>query len=130
MTEYKTEEYINYRIAKARQTMNEVETLIKNHLWNTAINRMYYACYYAVGALLLKKGIKTSTHAGMRQNFGQHFVNTGIIDKSMGKHYTELFDKRHKGDYDDFIDFDENTTFELFEPSKQLIEKIEELLKE
>jgi uncharacterized protein (UPF0332 family) len=128
MTDYKPEDYINYRINKARETINEVETLIKEKLWNTAINRMYYACYYAVGALLLKIGIKTSTHAGLRHSFGQHFINTGIIDKSLGKHYSVLFDKRQKGDYDDFIDFDENTTLELFEPSKQLIEKIEKLL--
>ncbi len=129
MTDYKTEDYINYRIEKAKNTLNEIDILIENQLWNTAINRMYYACYYTVGALLLKIGIKTSTHAGLKHNFGQHFINTGIIDKSLGKHYSELFEKRQKGNYDDFIDFDKNTILELFEPSKQPIEKIAELLK-
>lgn len=37
----------------------EIEVLIENKLWNTAINRMYYACFYAVGALLLKNGAIT-----------------------------------------------------------------------
>ena len=129
MTHYTSEDLIKYRIQKAKETIIEVETLIKNQLWNTAINRMYYSCYYAVGALLLKHGVQTSTHSGMRQKFGQHFINTGIIEKRFGKHYSELFEKRQKGDYDDFIDFDEYTTSELLEPSKQLIEKIEHLLK-
>ena len=57
MMEYKPEDYINYRYQKARDTIKEVETLIENQLWNTAINRMYYACYYAIGALLLKHQI-------------------------------------------------------------------------
>jgi uncharacterized protein (UPF0332 family) len=51
MTEYKPEDYSNYRIQRANETIKEVETHIKNKFWNTAINRMYYACFYAVGAL-------------------------------------------------------------------------------
>lgn len=130
MTEYKTEDYINYRLQKARETISEVEILIENQLWNTAVNRMYYACFYAVGASLLSKGIRTSTHSGCLQKFGQFYISTGIISKDLGRHYSVLFEKRIKSDYDDFIDFDKDTTLELFEPSKQLIEKIEELLKE
>jgi len=54
------------------------------------------------GALLIKNKIGTTNHTGTRLQFGQHFVKTGIIDKKLGKHYTKLFEKRQKGDYDDF----------------------------
>jgi len=130
MTEYKTEDYINYRIQRAKETILEVGVLIDNKLWNTAVNRLYYACFYAVSALLLSKGIKTSTHSGCLQKFGRYFIKTGLVSRDHGKHYTLLFENRLKGDYDDFVDFDKNTTLELFEPSKKLIEKIEELLKD
>ena len=53
MTDYSTEDYINYRIQKAKVTIEEVDILIHNKLWNTAVNRMYYASFYAVGALVL-----------------------------------------------------------------------------
>ncbi len=43
MTEYKPEGYIKYRIERAREIIEEIQTHIGNNFWNTAINRMYYA---------------------------------------------------------------------------------------
>ena len=124
MTDYKPKDYSNYRIQKARETIAEVEVQIKNEFWNTAINRMYYACFYAVSALLVKNEIETSSHTGVRQQFGQLFVKTGKFDKKLAKHYTDLFEKRHKGDYNDFFDFDEATVTRLLPVSKDFIDSI------
>lgn len=74
MNSYSTDDYIQYRIQRANDTLKEAELLLDNHFWNTAINRMYYACFYAVGALLLKHHIKTVSHAGCRQQFGLRFI--------------------------------------------------------
>ena len=128
MTEYKPEDYIKYRISRANETIEEVQTHIDNKFWNTAINRMYYACFYAIGALLAKHKIEVSSHPGVRQKFGEHFVKTGKFDKTLAKHFTELFDKRHKGDYNDFFDYDEETVLRLYKPSQELIKQIELLL--
>ncbi len=67
MTTYKPEDYIDYRIQRAKETIIEVGVLIENGFWNSAIDRMYYACFYAVGALLVKHGIETTSHSGTRQ---------------------------------------------------------------
>ena len=128
MTEYKPEDYSKYRIQKAKETIAEVEIQIQNEFWNTAINRMYYACFYAVSALLVKHEIETSSHTGVRQQFGQLFVKTGKFDKKLAKHYTDLFEKRHKGDYNDFFDFDEETVNRLLPISKEFINRIEDLI--
>lgn len=130
MTEYQPEDYVNYRFNRAQETISEVETLIQNRFWNTAINRMYYACFYAVGALLVKNGVETSSHSGCRQKFGQLFVKTGKVDKELAKLYTDLFEKRQKGDYNDFFDFDEETVVNLYKPTKLFIQKIGDLLNE
>jgi len=130
MIEYLPEDYINYRLKKAKETLSEIETLIENEYWNTAVNRMYYACYYAVTALLFKNGVETSTHSGCRQKFGQLFVQNGKIDKDLARHFSELFEKRQKGDYNDFFDFDKETVLRLYQPSRIFIQKIEELLQE
>jgi uncharacterized protein (UPF0332 family) len=130
MTEYQPEDYIKYRIERARETITEVKTHLDNKFWNTAINRMYYACYYAVGALLVKHGIEVSSHSGVRQKFGQHFVKTGIIDRDLAKHYTQLFEKRQKSDYDDFLDYEEQDANSLYPKSVELIERIEQVLQE
>lgn len=128
MTEYKPEDYSTDRIQKAKETLAEVEVQIQNEFWNTAINRMYYACFYAVNALLIKYEIESSSHTGVRQLFGKLFVKTGKFDKSLAKHYTDLFEKRHKGDYNDFFDFDKETVTRLLPISKEFISKIEELI--
>ena len=60
-------ELISIKIAKANDILHEVEILIENKLWNTAVNRLYYACFYAVSALLISIEIVSKTHAGTRQ---------------------------------------------------------------
>lgn len=130
MTDYQPDDYVNYRLNRAKETIAEIEILIQNEYWNTAINRLYYACFYAVGALLVKNGIETSSHSGCRQKFGQLFVLNGKISKDLAKLYTDLFEKRQKGDYNDFFDFDGDTVRRLYEPSKMFIQKIEEMINE
>lgn len=128
MKDYQPEDYVNYRLQRAKETIQEVDIHIENEFWNTAINRMYYACFYAVGALLAKNEVVTSSHSGARQKFGQLFVKTGKIDKNLAKHYTKLFERRQKGDYNDFFDYDEKTVVEMLPKAKELILKIEEII--
>jgi len=128
MTEYQPEDYINYRIKRANETILEVQTHIKNKFWNTAVNRMYYACFYAISALLTKEKIEVSSHSGVRQKFGEYFVRTGKVDRDLAKHFTELSEIRHKGDYNDFYDYDEETVMRLFPYSERLIDEVKKLL--
>ena len=117
-----------YRLERAKETLEEVESHIQSEFWNTAVNRLYYACFYAVSALLADKEIFAKTHLGTRQMFALHFVKTGIISKDAGKFYTDIFDLRHTGDYEDFFDHGKEDVIELFIPAKALITRIEEVL--
>ncbi len=130
MKKYNANDYSKYRIKRAKETILEVETLIENKFWNTAINRMYYACFYAVSALLVENSINVSSHAGTRQQFGQVFVKTGIVNRELAKHYTNLFEQRQKGDYNDFFDFTEQNVLGLIPMTRDFVDKIEELLNE
>ena len=123
------QDLVNYRLDKAKETFKEVAILVQNKLWNTAVNRLYYSCFYAIIALLVDKDIETLTHSGVRQMFGLHFIKTGIIDQDSGRFYTRIFDLRQTGDYDDFIDFDEQRVLELIEPANKLIAQIEAILR-
>lgn len=130
MTNYSPEEYSAYRLQRALETIKEVETHIENEYWNTAVNRMYYACFYAVGALLIKHDVSPSTHSGVRQMFGQLIVKTGKINRSLAKHYNDLFEKRNKSDYNDFYDYDGDTIKSLLPPTIEFIDSIRELVEE
>ena len=59
MTISNREDYINYRFHRAEETFEEALILAKEERWNAVINRLYYACFYAVIALLIKNNIST-----------------------------------------------------------------------
>ncbi len=117
----------NYRISRALESLAEAKLLLDNGFWNAAVNRIYYACYYAVIALLLKKSIDTGTHKGVRMMFGLNFVQAGIISKEDGRFFSDLFDRRQTGDYDDYVSFDQETVNKLFLQAEIFVNKIIEL---
>ena len=127
MSGHKTD-LIKYRISRAKETLEDAKILAKEKRWNSVINRLYYAAYYAISALLIFKELKPTTHAGVKSNFSEHFIKTGIISKELGKKYSQLFTWRHKGDYADFFDFDSEKTEPYFEPVTELIEVIEGII--
>lgn len=124
MTINNPEDYISYRFHRAEESFEEAIILSENGKWNAVINRLYYACFYAVIALLIKNGIETQSHDGARTQFGLHFIKTSKIDKSFGKLFTKLFDYRQKGDYGDMFDYDEKIVRPLIGQVKEFIEEI------
>ena len=120
---------IAYRIQRAYETLKEAEVMKRENFYNAAINRLYYACYYATVALLLKYDIQTHTHNGVKTMLGLHFVATGKFQLKIGKTFSTLFEKRHSGDYDDFAYCDEDLVNELFPQAKIFIDAITDLIK-
>ena len=77
---------------------------------------------------MIDKGIEVKSHNGVKQKLGEEFVLKGVIPKELAKTYSILADYRHKGDYDDLFDFDEEIIQRLLVPVKEYIDKIEELI--
>ncbi|WP_195372069.1 MULTISPECIES: HEPN domain-containing protein [Parabacteroides] len=122
-------EIILYRMESAEALLKEIDSHINNGFYNTAVNRMYYACFYSVSALLLHHlvdGVKT--HEGIRQMFGKHFITTGLLPKDFGKFYTILFARRSAADYEDFLNYDEQSARELQPQTKVFIKAIHDLI--
>ena len=128
LTNEERETLIGYKLAKAKETIAEIPILVENNLWRNAANRLYYACYYAVSALLLKHGHIAHTHGGAKGLFGKYFVLTEIISKEQNRLYEKLFDIRLKGDYDDWIVVNEDDITPLIEPAQKFIAEIENLI--
>jgi uncharacterized protein (UPF0332 family) len=119
---------VEYRLENAENTLNEIPIHIANDLWNTAVNRLYYACFYAVTALLIKNGIETQTHSGARTMLSLHFTKEGKLSIRHNKFYTDMYESRQTGDYADFIYFDKETVVDLFEQAKEFVAAIKELI--
>ncbi len=133
MKEQLSDENINalvaYRLQRAQETLSEIPYLAEKGYYNTAVNRLYYACYYAAVALLLKHGMNPGTHAGVKQMLGIHFVVPGILPRETGRAYSLLFERRHSSDYDDFDYSSKEEIEELLPKATAFIETIQQLLK-
>lgn len=115
-------EIVRYRIEKAERTYGEAVGSIASGYVETAANRLYYAAYYAVSALLIAYCYEASTHNGVIQMFGMAFLKNGIIEKKYGQIFNQLFSLRLTGDYEDRHIMDMATEVEpLVEPTKELI---------
>jgi hypothetical protein len=114
-------EYVNYRLNRADETLKDALILADNKRWNAVINRLYYAAFYAVIAILVSEDIETTSHDGARNQFSLHFIKSGIFEKEEGKLFSRLFDYRQKGDYGDMFDFNEEVV-------KPLIPKVENFI--
>lgn len=103
MTSGNIRDLVDYRLSRAAETLKEAEYNAAGKYFNTAVNRLYYACYYAASALMLAYGLAASTHKGVKSMLGLNFITTGKLDRRYGRIYQQLFENRQSGDYEDFI---------------------------
>lgn len=120
---------VEYRLERAYKTMEEAALLEGQGYYNAAVNRLYYACYYATEALLLKNKIEAKSHAGVKAMLGLHFVSKGLIPVNIGKILSTLYEKRQSGDYDDFIYCDKEMTDDLTVQAKTYIDNLSQLIR-
>lgn len=122
------EDLIKYRLYRAKDTFEDALILAEKQKWNSTINRLYYAAYYAITALLLDNDLNPTTHNGAKSNFSEYFIKTNKIDKEYGKIYSQLFTWRQKGDYDDLFDFSKEKVEPYFKPVEKIIELVEGMI--
>lgn len=96
------------RLELAEETLAAARTLAEAAHWGACMNRIYFACFYAAGALLTMRGFSTKTHSGLRTLLGQHFAEPGLLSKEHMAFFNRLFNARLRVGYDDFVEADES----------------------
>ncbi len=130
MRESELQELVAYRLRRAMETLEEARIMGKIEHWNACANRLYYAAFYAVSALLVRDGLTATKHSGVKALFNRHYVKTGKISKAEGRLYNRLFDLRQEGDYLDFVLLDKERVAPLMKATADFIEAIRSLLSE
>jgi hypothetical protein len=122
-------ELVEYWLKRADETFDEAKVMMEtNHPYGCA-NRLYYACFYAVTALLLSNNLSSSKHSGAMSLFNKHFVKPGIIPVELGKFYSRLFEGRMESDYGDWVELETEITAEDFDLAQRFIDKIAEIIR-
>lgn len=124
-----TLDLIAYRLQRAKETLVEADYNAKGEYYNAAVNRLYYACYYAVSALMLTNNLDSSSHKGIKTMLGLHFIKSGIIDVKYGRIYQQLFENRQSSDYEDFVYCDAELFNTLRPEADEFVEKMIQLCK-
>lgn len=115
---------VEFRIDKAIRALEQAKGIMELEYWETIANRLYYAAYNAVSALLIANGDVAQTHSGVIHLFGMKFIKTGIFTAESGRLYHELFTMRQTGDYDDTYGLTKDDVLPYVEPTAQLIEQV------
>ena len=118
------EDLIRYKLSWAKETPEEAEIMLQTSHSHGATNRIYYACFYVVTALLLKRG----KHSGVVGLFNRHFVKPGLVGVDMGKFYSRMFDNRLESDYADWVEMGNRDIQEELILAKEFIGAITDLL--
>lgn len=96
---------VQYRLDRAGEAIEEAKLLFEAGHLHAYVNRLYYACFYAMSALLLTKGFSPSKHAHLRALLHKEFIRPGLIPLQYGQFFDLLFNNRQKGDYSDLVVF-------------------------
>jgi hypothetical protein len=121
---------LQYRLARARETLDEARLLLDGGHANACVNRLYYACFYAVSALLLTEGQASAKHRGVRALFDRYWVKSGRVSAELGRVYRRLFVRRQRGDYDDLVQFQEAEVRAWLADAQRFVSSITQLAQE
>ena len=91
-----------YRLKQAEETVQSAKLCKENHFYKDAINRAYYAAFYAIKAVLAVEGVDFKRHKDVVAYFNQHYVATELFPRDCGRILARLQRKREVSDYDDF----------------------------
>ncbi|MDX9883452.1 MAG: HEPN domain-containing protein [Prolixibacteraceae bacterium] len=122
------ESLVKYRINQAEETKLDVQLLIDNDRLRSAVNRIYYGMFYALLALAAHFQFETSKHSQLIGWFNKNFIHTKQIDPRFGKIINKAFNRRTKGDYDTYIEFERKIVVEMFQEMEQFITEMERFL--
>lgn len=94
-----TRALVQHRLEQADQAMRVGEMALEAGYLRDAVNRFYYAMFYAVLALLATRKMETSKHHGAIALFDKEFVKTGVFSKELSAWLHGAFEQRMEVDY-------------------------------
>ncbi|MSS70094.1 MAG: HEPN domain-containing protein [Candidatus Latescibacteria bacterium] len=123
------EEAVRYWWDKAFESLNAARRELAADAFGFAINRAYYALFYAVSALLIEESRRFKKHSGVRAAFNREIIKTGRLGRKHGDLYNQLFRDRQEGDYVEFAEFDAEYVREKIEACEAFLADIRSLIK-
>lgn len=108
----------------ARRALEAAAVNLEQGFYEVAINRAYYAIFYAASALLWTRGISRSKHSGVIAAFRQHFVKPGLIETEYSDLYGDVMDARLDSDYELAYEADQTAAQNRLDDARRFVERV------
>ena len=115
-------------LEKAEQSLASAELELNAGHTNFAVNRLYYASFYAITALLLRDGKQFARHSAVKSEFSRTYIKSGKVDVKWNKFYQKLFDDRQEGDYIPTVTFEPSQVSMNIQQAREFISIIHSLI--
>jgi uncharacterized protein (UPF0332 family) len=86
-------------LQKASDSLQAAQLLLREHFYDFAASRTYYAMFYIAQAFLLSKGLSFSSHAAVIAAFGKEFAKADTTMRKFHRYLIDAEDLREVGDY-------------------------------
>jgi len=118
----------NYRMDRAKETLQEAEDSFKQNHFRMSVNRSYYAMFTSARALLALKELDSSKHSGVISLFNQHVIKAGLFPKELSKFLLGAKRVREDADYGDFVEITEEDARSQIDHAQRFVEEAEKTL--
>lgn len=122
-------EEVSRYIENAHEMLEAAHVMLDKNFYTSAINRSYYAIFYAANALLATKGVSQGKHTRVISAFRQYFIKTGIFPAEYSQIYGRAMEDRHESDYDIGAEIIREDADENLVGAEQFVQEIEQWLK-
>lgn len=96
-------ELSKYRYERALEELKNAREVFNAGIYKLALNRSYYAIFFAMRAVNVLDEFDSSKHSGVIAHFNQFHVKTGDFEKVASKIIQNAMEMREHADYDDFF---------------------------
>ncbi len=123
-------EVIAWWLEKADEALASADSELAAGRCSFAVNRAYYAAFYAVSAALLREGARYTKHSGVRAAMHRDLVKTGRLPEGSGRAFDRLFESRQRADYGELVAVEAEQARELCELAHGLVAEVRRMIDE
>lgn len=119
---------VDTALARAHAALEVARVMAAGGHLPDAVNRAYFAAFYAASALLSSIGMTAASHEGVRTLTSLHFVRTGKLSADAGRAFSHLASDRHDADYDLAAVFTPAAVAQAVADAESFVREVETLL--
>jgi uncharacterized protein (UPF0332 family) len=119
---------VRSRLEQADDALNAAPILLEQHSVRAAVNRAYYAMFYAVLALLALRKQETSKHSGVISLFDREFVRPGVFSRDLSQWLHRAFRQRLAADCAPLRTVSDDEAQQMFDEAQAFVARVREHL--